>query len=617
MLTSKSIAANRAAIGRWGNDVQLRPYQREAVDAIMSWVRKSTEPCLIEAATGSGKSMLVADIARQVHTTSGKRVLCLAPSAELVVQNREKYLATGNPASTFSASAGAVSLRHPVVFGSPLTVKNKINRFGADFAMVILDEAHGLTPTVKTIIERIQEKNPRLRVVGMTATPYRLNEGYIYKIGPDDKPMPEHTVRDPYFTKLVYQIGARMLIEQGYLTPPEMGMLGAGGYETKHMALNSRGQFDRDDIDRAFHGHGRKTASIIADIVAQSRNRNGVMIFAATVQHAQECMASLPPALSAIVTGTTPAEERRRILARFKAQEIKYLVNVSVLTTGFDAPHVDVIALLRATESVGLLQQIIGRGLRLHDGKDDCLILDYAENIDRHCPDGDIFDPQIKAGRVGGEAVMLPAVCELCGTENEFKARPNEEGFEFDVNGYFVDLDGNRVETENGPMPAHYGRKCQGLHRQHDGRYAQCSYRWTFKECPHCDAENDIAARYCVECKGEIVDPGEKLRIEFKALKKDPTRKQTDEVLDWRVTENISAKGNETWRIDWTTPYRSFSTWVMKNPTNTVAFADKEKLVWGTQNLTQMPMSITYKKDPNTKFYRITDYNKEPDHEPE
>jgi DNA repair protein RadD len=597
--------------------VQLRPYQQEAVDAIMSWVRKTTEPCLIEAATGAGKSLLVADIARQVHKASGKRVLCLAPSAELVVQNREKYIATGNPASTFSASAGSTSLRYPVVFGSPLTVKNKINRFGSDFAMIILDEAHGLTPTVKTIIDRIREKNPNLRIVGMTATPYRLGEGYIYKIGPDDKPMPEHTIKEPYFTKLVYQIGARMLIDQGFLTPPVMGKLGAGGYETRNMALNSRGQFDKDDIDRAFHGHGRKTASIIADVVAQARNRNGVMIFAATVQHAQECIASLPPALSAIVTGSTPADERRRILARFKAQELKYLVNVSVLTTGFDAPHVDLIALLRATESVGLLQQIIGRGLRIHDGKDDCLILDYAENIDRHCPDGDIFDPTIKAGRIGGETVTLNAVCDLCGTENEFKARPNEDGFDVDVNGYFTDLDGSRVETEHGAMPAHYGRKCQGLHRQHDGRYAQCNYRWTFKECPHCDAENDIAARYCVDCRGEIVDPGEKLRIEFKALKKDPTRKQTDEVLDWVVTENISQSGNETWRIDWTTPYRSFSTWVMKKPKHEIALRDKEKLVWGTQNMTVMPHSITYAKDPNTKFYRISDYNKEPDVEPE
>lgn len=597
--------------------MNLRPYQQEAVDAIMSWVRRSTEPCLIEAATGAGKSLLVADIARQVHESSGKRVLCLAPSAELVTQNREKFLATGNPASIFSASAGGISLRHPVVFGTPLTVKNKIQRFGSDFAMVILDECHGLTPTIKTIIDNIKAKNPRLRIVGMTATPYRMREGYIYKLRPDDTPVPEHETQDPYFTKLVYEIGARMLIEQGYLTAPVMGKLNAQGYQTLHMALNSRGQFDQADIDQAYHGQGRKTAAIIADVVAQSRDRRGVMIFAATVQHAKECMASLPPGLSAIVTGETKAEERRSIIERFKAQEIKYVVNVSVLTTGFDAPHADVVAMLRATESVGLLQQIIGRGLRLYDGKDDCLILDYAENIDRHCPDGDIFSPQVQAGPVKGEIVTIKAVCETCGTQNEFTARKNEDGFGMDESGYFLDLDGERIQTEHGFMPAHYGRRCQGMSRQPDGLYAQCSGRWTFKECPHCGAENDIAARYCSDCRGEIVDPNEKLRLDFKALKRDPTNVQTDEVLDWKVSDNVSAKGNETWRIDWTTPYRSFSTWVMKAPTNQQALSDKEKLVWASQNLEKMPLTVTYQKDPNTKFYRIIAYNKEADRAPE
>jgi DNA repair protein RadD len=328
-------------------------------------------------------------------------------------------------------------------------------------------------------------------------------------------------------------------------------------------------------------------------------------------------MASLPPGLSAIVTGETKAEERRKVIARFKAQEIKYIVNVSVLTTGFDAPHVDVVAMLRATESVGLLQQIIGRGLRLSDGKDDCLILDYAENIERHCPDGDIFSPNIQAGAVSGEVTLIPAICETCGTKNEFKARRNDDGFGVDDNGYFTDLDDERIQTEHGFMPAHYGRRCQGLDRQSDGTYAQCSGRWTFKECPHCMAENDIAARYCFDCRGEIVDPNEKLRLEFKALKKDPTNIQTDEVLDWKVSSNISRSGNETWRIDWTTPYRSFSTWTIKAPKHQKAYADKEKLMLASQNLKQMPMTITYQKDPNTKFYRILAYNREADREPE
>ena len=144
----------------------LRPYQRRAADAIIAHIRTSTEPCLIEAATGAGKSLIIAEIAGIIHRMSGgKHILCLAPSAELVEQNRAKYFATGEPASLFSASAGGKSLRHPVVFGTPGTVKNAISRFGAKFAAVIVDECHGITPTIRAIIDAIRQHNPNLRVI--------------------------------------------------------------------------------------------------------------------------------------------------------------------------------------------------------------------------------------------------------------------------------------------------------------------------------------------------------------------------------------------------------------------------------------------------------------------
>lgn len=557
----------------------------------------------------SGKSHIIAKLAHTVHNASGKRILCLAPSAELVVQNHEKYLATGENASIFSASVGEKSLRHPVVFGTPLTVKNKIERFGKDFAMIVIDEAHGLTPTIKTIVEKVREKNENVRVVGMTATPYRMMDGYIFQTWPDGRPTGEDRASDPYFESMVYRITARDLIEMGFLTQPIVGALNTEAYHTLHLETNRMGQFDASEVDRAFVGQGRKTASIIADVVRQSQGRNGVMIFAATVKHAYECMDSLPSGLSAIVTGETPKADRKRIIAAFKTGKIKYIVNVSVLTTGFDATHVDVVAILRATESVGLLQQIVGRGLRIHDGKADCLILDYAENIERHCPDGDIFAPEIKSRKAGGGSARITCSCPDCGTENDFAARPNDVGYEIDENGYFVDLDKNRIPSDFGDVPAHFGRRCQ--RREVIGtKVHQCGYRWTFKECPHCLKDNDIAARYCVECKGEIVDPNEKLRADFKALKRDPTRTQTDEVVGWTVNDTVSRAGKEMWRIDVVTPYRSFSFWVSKSPTNNYQLADREKLgsLGGSK-----PLTITYKKDADSGFYRILGYNREKD----
>lgn len=593
----------------------LRPYQQDAFTAAMKWVRKSTDPCLIEAATGSGKSHVIAAIANELHTISnGKRVLCLAPSAELVKQNREKYLATGNPASIFSASAGAKCLQHPIVFGTPGTVKNKISRFSSQFCAVIIDEAHGITPTIRSIIESIQDKNPKLRVIGLSATPYRLGSGYIYAMDEKGKPVGEDQSRDPYFTARVFNIQARELIDQGFLTPPHVGSINSDHYDTASLELNKRGQFDSADIDNAFHGHGRKTSKIIADIVNQSRDRQGVMIFAATIQHAEECMASLPRGLSAMVTGSTTKKEREQILEQFKSKKIKYLVNVSVLTTGFDAPHVGVVAILRATESAGLLQQIIGRGLRLDDNKVDCLILDYAENIDRHCPDGDVFAPNISVAYKASEAAKMIAQCPDCNTDNEFSARPNDDGFSIDENGYFTDLEGQRVETEFGDMPAHFGRRCAALHRSNaDGKYYQCHYRWTFKNCPHCDAENDIAARYCKECRGEIVDPNEKLQIEFKALKRDPSRLQTDKVIAWEKRPTVSAAGNECLRVDYATEYRKFSIWYHPHAMRGQRRAEWQQFNESTNGGDNMPDTITYKKSITTSFYTAYGYNRKHD----
>lgn len=591
----------------------LRPYQQEAHDAVINWVKKTPEPCLIDAATGSGKSHIIAAIAETIHGISGgKHVLCLAPSAELVLQNSEKYMATGNPASIFSAGVGIKSLRHPVVFGTPLTVKNRISRFGSQFAMVVLDEAHGLTSTIKSIINAIRVENPNLRVVGLTATPYRMGGGYIYAVGPNGRPVPDGSSSDPYFPVCVYQIPPRKLINEGFLTNPVIGSIGVDGYDTIGMKVNSRGQFDADAVDQAYHGQGRKTAAIMADVVEQSRDRHGVMIFAATVRHAIECLDSLPPSMSELVTGETPKAQRKAIIARFKAREIKYLVNVSVLTTGFDAPHVDVIAMLRATESVGLLQQIIGRGLRICDGKEDCLVLDYAENLERHCPDGDIFSPQIRAAKDKGDA-FVECECPTCGVENSFRARPNFEKFPIDKHGYFCDLDGVPIPTEWGASPAHFGRRCQSRVLVAN-QFVQCGYRWTSKKCPHCDEPNDIAARYCSECKGEIVDPNEKLRIEFRQMKRDPTQKQTDVVKSWVCKPSHSRSGKEMDRVDVTTEYRSFSYWVMKIPTWTRAM--KERADLDALN-GEVPQTITYQKDASTGFYRVFSYNRPADEAPE
>jgi len=614
--------------------MQLRPYQQKACEASLKWMRRSVDPCLIDAAPAAGKSFMIAYVANALHKISRKRVLCLAPSAELVKQNHEKYLLTGEYASIFSASAGAKSTRHVVVFGTPLTVKNAISRFcrqGEEgFCAVIVDECHGITPTIKSIIEAMREANPNLRVLGLSGTPFRLGSGYVYLAWPDDENgnariNGDDVTKNPYFMKCVYRVSAREMLDQGFITPMTIGAINAEAYDTSGIELLPNGTFNPDTVERAFVGHGRKTAAIVFDIIEKSRDRaGGIMYFAATVRHAEEVLASLPQGTSGIVTGddcklgTGERIKRDRLIQLYRDGEIRHLVSVGTLTTGFDVSHTEVIALLRYTESAALLQQILGRAWRLHDGKETSLLLDYAANVEKHFPDGDIYNPVIKAGKASESGDGIEAECEDCGYVNQFSMKPDMADYQRDANGYCMDVFGERIMTDYGPMPAHFGRRCFGMVQTGPkGEHERCNYRWTGKDCPECGEKNDIAARYCYVCKAEIVDPNEKLTADFKALKRDPHRPQTDVVLSMTVRPGVSTRGNKTIRADWVTPYRQFSTWHQPEATHTKGMRDWQAFESATDNGNQKPATISYCKDVESSFYRILAYNRPADIEPQ
>ena len=573
-----------------------RWYQESAHDAVINHWRASTLPVVVEAATGAGKSVIVAMLAKTLHELSGgKRVLCLAPSAILTEQNHEKYLAIGEKASIYSASISK-SLRHQVIFATPLTFNKVAKRLGSEFAGVIVDECHGITDSIKQIIEDMRQSAPTLRVCGLSATPFRLQTGFIFGVDPDGKALTESIARDPYFHQCVYSIGARMLLDLGFLTPLRAGAINASKYETEGLKVHGNGQFSSATVKAAFEGWGRRTAAIVADVVAQTQDATGVMLFAATRQHAREIMASLHPDNSALIDGETPKAEREKIVKNFKAGKFLYLVSVGTLTTGFDAPNVSHIAILRATESVSLLQQIMGRGMRLFDGKTECMVFDYAGNFEKHCPDGDLYAPQVKAAYQSEGGDPIEAVCESCSRVNMFSARPNDSGFLIDAYGYFADLTGERILTQNHkgedvPMPAHFGRRCQHSHLRTGER---CDYYWSCKVCPVCDHANDIAARYCTGCKCELINPGDKLIEIHTKHKKDPTKPQTEEVLSITYTRGVSRAGNDMITAEVTTPRRKFPIYLMESSN----WQAQKRMAFSlaTDEFTQTPRTITYVK---------------------
>ena len=607
--------------------MSLRPYQQDAFDAAVQHMKKSFMPGLLELATGAGKSHIIAAIAEWVYQRSGKRVLCLAPSSELVNQNYSKYIATGNKASIYSASAGMKSLRHPVVYGTPGTVKNAIKKFQDGFAAVIVDEAHKITPSIQYIIHAIKQKNKKLRVIGLTATPYRMNTGYIYRYDIDGVMVPENQTIDPYFQNLLYSIRTRDLIAMGYLTPAHADPDHVAGYDAGGLQVNNRGQFNAKDVEQVFEGKGRLTADIVADIVQHAIGRKGVLIFAATVKHAEEIMESLPPNNSMMIGGeiNMKKQDRQKLVNDFKERRFKYLVNVATMTTGVDFTHVDVVAILRATESASLLQQIIGRGLRLDDGKTDCLVLDYAENISRHGLEDDLFDPKIRVKKQHSEdPSLIQAECEQCGFVNDFVINHEYKDFERDQYGYVIDGLGHRIESKWGYVPAHHGRRCTAQVQVGVGIYDRCSYRWTLKKCEECGHENDLAARQCEECKAELVDPNEKLKRDFMRVKQDPYTPSTDEVLEWTPSLHYTRSGKMSVRCTYKTEYRTFTiyynpwskhsvaTWQWRSLCNAVyghIAPDAETFI---DHLSKgnRPATITYRKQKNSEFYEAIDHNR-------
>jgi DNA repair protein RadD len=601
--------------------MKLRPYQAQAHDAAIQEIKTSLDPCLIDAAPAAGKSFMIAALAKTIHEMSGKRILCTAPSAELVTQNSAKFAMTGERFSIFSASAGRKELRHNVVFGTPGTIKNRISHFKRDYGAVIIDECHGLTPTIKNIIEQMREGNPNLRVIGLSGTPFRLGEGYVFRIHPDGRVNDDSQTRDPYFGKCVIRVSPRQMLDEGFITPMDIGEVGEH-YDTSGL-VEKGGKFTDESLYQTFVGQGRLTSQIVASVVDTARHMyGGCMLFAATVQHAKEIMESLPPGNSGIVTGEEAeamggaVKGRKSVIEAYRDQRFKFLVSVGTLTTGFDVEHTSLIATLRRTESAALLQQILGRAWRLDPQKPRSLWLDFAENADKHFPDGDIYSPKIEAKRAKEKGEGLQCECPDCGYENTFSANPDYQDFQVDRYGYCLDLAGNQVMTEYGPLSAHYGRRCFGMHKT-GGTYERCGYRWTSKECPECGEPNDIAARYCCKCRAEIVNPNEKLAADFKRLKRDPTKTQTDVVLSMDVREGVSQKGNRTVRVDFVTEYRSFSIWFVPESKGWKQRDDWARFNAATDGCARHPRTVTYCKDAESGFYRLVNINQEEDRAPE
>lgn len=462
---------------------KLRDYQQEAVDNTIKYFQKKRDPAVIVLPTGAGKSLVIAELAR----IAKGRVLVLAHVKELVEQNHAKYISYNLEAGIYSAGLQKKDSSHKVIFGSIQSVARASDDFFADFTLVVIDECHRVSLEEDTqyalVLRKLRENNNNICVLGLTATPYRLGQGWIYNF--NHKGIVQ-TLERRFFKQCVFELPLDYMIKNKFLTPPVKIDIPVTCYDFSELEGLGR-SYTNKEIEDILQRQKRLTPLIIKNIIdiTESYNRQGVMIFSSTVNHAKEILEALPKDDARIVLGDTELDERDQIINDFKNKKFKYLVNVSVLTTGFDAPHVDVIAIMRPTESVSLYQQIIGRGLRLDNSKNDCFVLDYTGM------GHDIFSPEISDRKTTSESVPVKIECPKCHFVNDFWGH--------------IDFDGNVIE--------HFGRKCRGGEVDYKTyNFVPCGFRFRFKLCPSCGTENDITARECEKCKLTLIDADAKLK---------------------------------------------------------------------------------------------------------
>lgn len=360
--------------------IKLRDYQVQAVNAVYEHLRERDDnPCVV-IPTGGGKTAVIGAICRDAVKAWDGRVLILAHVRELLEQAAEKLHAIApdlwNRIGVYSSGLNKRDTDHDIIVAGIQSVYRRACELGR-FDLVIVDEAH-LIPQegdgmYRQFLTDAKVVNPNVRIIGLTATPYRMKSGMI-------------CAPDSILNEVCFEIGVKDLIVQGFLCPLRTE---AGRAKADTSGLHVRaGEFIAGEVEDLMDTDAL-VSSACAEIVEKTRDRSSVLIFASGVKHGQHItrvLADHHGVECGFVCGETPARERDQLLNRFRDGSLKYLANVQVLTVGFDAPQIDCVAMLRPTMSPGLYYQMVGRGFRLHPGKTDCLVLDFGGNVLRHGP---------------------------------------------------------------------------------------------------------------------------------------------------------------------------------------------------------------------------------------
>ncbi len=389
----------------------LRPYQEKVLSDLWRWFETHTsgDP-LVEATVGAGKSVMIAELCRRALTLyPGTRIVMVVHVLELAEQNLAKLLHVWPeaPVGAYSAAMGKRQAGRDITFCTIQSVHGKAAEFGHT-DLLLVDECHLISPKAASMYQRfivgLRAINPAIRVIGWTGTSFRGDGVWLTAHG--------------LFTHIAARVKMADLLAQGYLAP----LKSVGTASTIHVegVTVRQGDYVVGELE-ALADNADLVRAAAAEIVRLAADRQRWLVFAVTVRHALHVLQAIRahgiPA--AMVTGETPMAERELYIRQFKAGTLRCLVNVAVLTTGFDVPEIDCIALLRPTKSPVLYVQIAGRGMRTAPGKADCLWLDFTDTTRDLGPVDQIKGrapaPKAQRGKPTKPQEVPKKICPECG----------------------------------------------------------------------------------------------------------------------------------------------------------------------------------------------------------
>lgn len=388
--------------------MELRPYQSRVLDELWRWFEgNATGDPIVEASVGAGKSVLIAELCRRaIAQWPSTRVLMVVHVKELIEQNLAKLLQVWPeaPVGVYSASVGSKVLGRPITYATIGSVWKRAHELG-QVDLLLVDECHLIsaddTTMYRKLIDDLRRYCPAMRVIGWTGTAFRGDGIWLTQQG--------------LFTHVASRITMAELLAQGYLAPLVASPT-ATRIDTHDVRLQG-GEYVVSSL-AAVTDKAELVRAACAEIVRLAADRRRWLVFAVTVQHAEHLAAELRDVHgvpSAVVSAKTPKGGREALIAAFRAGRLRALVNVAVLTTGFDVPELDCIALLRATKSPVLYVQIAGRGMRTAPGKIDCLWLDFTDTTESLGPVDQVKGRSKPAAREGASSGPPMRTCDACG----------------------------------------------------------------------------------------------------------------------------------------------------------------------------------------------------------